>query len=283
MTVGVHRAAAWPLAVVLTAMVTSCGGMASVRKRLGSAGGVSTRVTSVTQSSRAGDSGSITMTHTPPHALAVCREMRLMRAVCPRLVPRWIGTGAVSPLLLATCVGQGHEVPLTSGNCQQADWSLESSVAPSWAHGSRIETPGAPEEAGLIAPPWHVHVLISAVRGGWGYLWPYSWPTGRHRAADTLLTSHRTEPVSLGQVRWYAHSGQLVLAPLYPGGGELGGHLIFRFSTFGINYIVSLHAWLSRFRVIGRGTSRQVVLHRGSALPQVVATLKAIVRSALSG
>lgn len=45
-------------------------------------------------------------------------------------------------------------------------------------------------------------------------------------------------------MRWYGHYGQLVLAPLFPSGGEWGGHLILYLTAGRISYAITLHAWL---------------------------------------
>ncbi len=76
-----------------------------------------------------------------------------------------------------------------------------------------------------------------------------------------------------------------MLAPTGPdGGGEEAGHLIFHFTSDGVNYDISLHAWASKVRITGHGVNRTVSAPGpGPALPHVIATLKAIVGSALGG
>jgi hypothetical protein len=81
-------------------------------------------------------------------------------------------------------------------------------------------------------------------------------------ADGALLSPRRTRAVSLGPVRWYGQSGELVLAPPYfAGGGPVGDHLEFCFRADGIYYAITIHSW--------------------SPLAQVVATLKQWVGSAL--
>ncbi|HWF24572.1 MAG TPA: hypothetical protein VG275_03945 [Solirubrobacteraceae bacterium] len=137
-------------------------------------------------------------------------------------------------------------------------------------------------------PPYHVHVDIQAAAG--------SEPTSisapsfdaseaARRVSDVLLNPNRDRAASFGWVRWYGKYGQLVLAPTNPaGGGEEAGHVIFYFSAGGVNYDISLHAWASKERISGGGVNRLVrAPQAGAALPHVIATLKAIVGSALSG
>jgi hypothetical protein len=65
-------------------------------------------------------------------------------------------------------------------------------------------------------------------------------------------------------------------------GGEQAGHLIFEFKAGAVDYDVSLHAWASKLRIREQGTSGVVSAPQpGPALPHVIATLKAIVDSAL--
>jgi hypothetical protein len=89
---------------------------------------------------------------------------------------------------------------------------------------------------------------------------PWPWPQGLpQRITNALLNPKRTRPIPLGWVQWADHHGQLVLAPPLNFGGELGDHLIFRFTSGPINYAVTLHSW--------------------APLPEAVATLRAVVTS----
>jgi hypothetical protein len=139
----------------------------------------------------------------------------------------------------------------------------------------------APAQAGLVSPPVHIHIEIEASLGS--PIGASSWPTGTYPATDALLNPKRTQPVSLGWVRWYGTYGQLVLEPVFPLGGEWGGHLIFRFTRSRVNYAVTLHAWMPVIRLIGTGINRAIRFQSGAALPHVIATLKAIVGSASRG
>jgi hypothetical protein len=91
------------------------------------------------------------------------------------------------------------------------------------------------------------------------------------------------QAVSLGWVRWYGRYGQLVLEPVYPFGGEWGGHLIFHFTVGRVSYAITLHSWMPAIRVTGTGINRVITFESGPSLPHVIATLKAMVGSALRG
>ena len=175
---------------------------------------------------------------TPANALDACLKMALMYAVCPPRVP----TLSDHPVVLsAACLDSaGARVPLTSKRCRTAAaWSLM----------------GAPPRPADIA-----HVVISASPDDRQCTWPHELRA--HAANDRLLNPHRVRAVSLGPVRWYGQSGQLVLAPPFArGGGVVGGHLEFCSRANGVNYAITLHAW--------------------PRLAQVVATLKSLVGSAL--
>lgn len=113
-------------------------------------------------------------------------------------------------------------------------------------------TPAAP----VVCPRPPLRVAI-------GNPLPFELPHGHaHAVTDALLNPRRTQPVSLGRVRWSGKYGQLVLAPAYPRGGEAGDHLIFSFSfsAGGVSYAITLHSW--------------------APLVQTVAPLKRIVASA---
>jgi hypothetical protein len=60
----------------------------------------------------------------------------------------------------------------------------------------------------------------------------------------------------------------------------VGDHLIFVFRRDGVTYAITLHAWASIFRFTANGVAEAVTLHSGPSLPQVIETLKRIVKSA---
>lgn len=56
---------------------------------------------------------------------------------------------------------------------------------------------------------------------------------------------------------------------------------MFSFVAGTVHYAITLHAWAAKERFVGGGVSRVVRFDAGPALPHVIATLKAIVGSAL--
>jgi hypothetical protein len=230
------------------------------------------------------------MAPTPPGALALCQESKLLRPACPRSVPRasadrggqrWLG-------VCTSTHGNGGAVPLSSPRCVEADWSYEASdPIPGLTPRSRLAGWDGRRwvkislDAGMEPPPVHVHVDIGASIGSPPLAAAmFGSPAGTRRATDALFDPRRTGPVSLGQVSWYGHHGLLVLAPLYPTGAEWGGHLFFEFAAHGISYAVTLHAWFPKLRVATGRLTRVLTFERGASLPAVMATLKKIVGSA---
>ena len=173
------------------------------------------------------------MVPTPPAALALCQEAKLLRPICPQKVPR-AAIGRSGQRWLAVCTsthGNGGAMPLTSHRCVAADWSYEASGSlPGLTPRSRLARwdgrrwIAIPAEAGMEPPPVHVHVDIGASVGTPPVAVATAGsPAGGDPATDALLNPARTRAVSLGWVRWHGYHGQLVLAPLYPTGAELGG------------------------------------------------------------
>jgi hypothetical protein len=182
------------------------------------------------------------------------------------------GNASVRPQIVAGCSGGPNmsSVPLTSKQCRFAEWSY-------LAGGG--EVPGSiPNHATFtsnLSPPrpYFVHVLVYAAanRSDLPFALPHGPPA---RLSDALLQS-----ISLGGVRWAGHNGQLILAPSYPGGGEVGSHLVFTYRR-GKTYLgVSLHPWPSLFRYGVNGVQHTSKLAPNPAYPQILNTLKAIVRS----
>jgi hypothetical protein len=106
---------------------------------------------------------------------------------------------------------------------------------------------GAPHErrTRLNRPPTVLHLTIVAgptpsnLFGGMAY--PGSQRTAR--LGDGLDVGTRRRTLLFGSRRWGGHVGSLFLAPSYPFGGQLGGHLTFWWRSGGTGYVISLHAW----------------------------------------
>ncbi|MEO8969579.1 MAG: hypothetical protein ABI427_18855 [Solirubrobacteraceae bacterium] len=191
------------------------------------------------------------------------------------------------------CANAPH-ITIASGHCSLPVWSFET-FAPLPGQTPRAQVSAwdgsgwfSPSYASMAPPPYHVHVDIEAAGGSPppSILGPsFAGAEGVNRVTDALLNPSRGRAVRLGQVRWYGRQGALVLAPTGPsGGGEEAGHLIFYFIADGVNYDISVHAWASKIRITGPHLNRLVKAPGpGPALAHVIATLKAIVSSTLSG
>ncbi len=222
-----------------------------------------------------GSAHAVSMMQTPSHALTLCREMRIMRPVCPTRVPAVTGPRE-PPSIAAVCSANytGTVVRLASPRCRDGEWSYI---------GFGGSPPGVPSGKTVIwsnppGPPWFVHVDIIASRDSQ----PCAWPGERmvDRLTDRVIAEARRPAIGLGDVTWSAHHGRLMVAPPYPSGGEIGGHLAFCYRAAGVNYAVTLHAWTSVFRFMIDGHHRALVLHAKPSAPAVVATLRSIVFSA---
>lgn len=112
---------------------------------------------------------------------------------------------------------------------------------------------------GPSRPPTWSHVSIFA--GHLEKAFPFSCPTSGTAAPlrNGLFARARTNPICFGMARWGHKTGTLVLAPGFTDGGEQGDHLIFRWTSSGVDYAIGLHAW--------------------EPLRQAAATLRSIVRS----
>jgi hypothetical protein len=167
-------------------------------------------------------------------------------------------------------------VQLTSKQCRFAEWSYLAEVG---------EVPGSvPNHTTFTSnlpppPPYFVHVLVYAAANRADL--PFTLPHGPSaRLSDALLqSSHPGRAISLGDVRWADHEGQLILAPSYPGGGEVGSHLVFTSRREGVYLGISLHPWPSVFRYRVSGVQHTSKLAPNPAYPQILNTLKVIVRS----
>jgi hypothetical protein len=229
------------------------------------------------------------MTPTPRSALARCRESKLLRPVCPRRVP--LSLHPASYDLAVGCANAVH-ITIASSRCTLPVWSYEVfAPLPGQSAGTHVRAWDgsewfSPSYAPLNPPPYHVHVDIQAAARSQppSIAGPsFARAETARRITDVLLNPKRTRAVSFGWVRWYGEYGELVLAPTNPGGGgEEAGHLIFYFTAGGVNYDISLHAWAPKERITGSGVRRVInAPGTGPALPHVIATLKAILGSAL--
>ena len=152
--------------------------------------------------------------------LAHCERSALLRPVCPRSVPR------------ARFYLSGLSVTLRG---------LGGPVLDVFGMESGGEYPGRPQ---LNRPPRMAHVVVAV--GDVTGLSPHAVPRGdrRERLRDDVMRRERKAAVSFGRVTWAGREGGLSLAPSFPTGGFLGNHLNFTWRERGLQYTLSLHAWV---------------------------------------
>lgn len=262
-----RRCCAWSVVVLATGSVAACGGRQD-RKTVGA-----------DQRTHA----PVAMVVTPPAALARCRRAWLLRPICPRRVP----ASRPGRYILADGCGNQAGITIASRRCTLPAWSYQI-VTPitGSAPTSRITAWDGqrwviPTYAALTPPPYQVHVLIQAEPVTMSVA---KSPTERpRRLSDVLLASARRRVADLGPVRWFGQSGRLLLEPTgASGGGEEAGHIVFAFRRRQIDYEITLHAWASRERITTGDRRLEITDGQpGDALPHAVATLKAVVGSAI--
>ena len=163
----------------------------------------------------------VVMIPLPARLLTRCRSAFVLRPACPRLIPKVSGGFSVSGPVVQRPRKTGFTV-----------FDLE--------HGAPHET-----RTWLNRPPGVLHLTLVAGRrpgnlfGGMRY--PGSGTTATLRNGQSTRT--RREPLLYGTRRWGGHRGSLFLAPSYPYGGQIGGHLTFWWRGGRDGYVVSLHAW----------------------------------------
>jgi hypothetical protein len=156
----------------------------------------------------------------PARLLKRCRSAYVLRPVCPRLIPKVSGLIVSGPIV---------QRPKASGF---TDFDLE--------HGAPYE-----KRTWLNRPPGVLHLTLVAGRRP-GNLFG-GMPCAGSKATATLRngqsTRTRRKPLLYGTRSWGGHRGSLFLAPSYPYGGQIGGHLTFWWRKGNDGYVVSLHAW----------------------------------------
>ena len=163
----------------------------------------------------------VVMVPLPARLLARCRSAFVLRSVCPRLIPKVSGGFTVSGPVVQRPKASGFTV-----------FDLQ--------HGAPHE-----KRTWLNRPPGVLHLTLVAGRrpgnlfGGTPY--PGSKTTATLRNGQSTRT--RRKPLLYGTRRWGGHRGSLFLAPSYPYGGQIGGHLTFWWRKGGDGHVVSLHAW----------------------------------------
>jgi hypothetical protein len=167
----------------------------------------------------AADTRPVPLVSLAPKRIAYCERSTLLRAACPRLVPRV--RAAYGSHLALDPTKRGPRVDI---------FNLERGG----------EYPAQPE---LNRPPRMSHLVIAG--GVVERVAPIFEDLVRARPVrlrNGLMRSKRVRPLSFGRVRWKGLAGDLFLAPSYPLGGMLGNHLVFRWGV-DRRYLVSLHGW----------------------------------------
>jgi hypothetical protein len=174
------------------------------------------------------------MEKTAGYILGYCRKSRLLPLACPHRLP--FMTQPPPHWETGVCL-------VGAAGCRGLTWDDLNLV-----------------DAGYgVRPPVWSHIAIYA--GNLASAFGFRYPTHGKRVAhlDGLFAKARTRAIFLGSYTWAGKQGTVVLAPAYPGGGEQGDHLIFRWHRFRVGFAVGLHGW--------------------EPLSQAFATLRAMVRS----
>lgn len=150
--------------------------------------------------------------------LAHCHKTVLLRAACPRLVPR-VRAEYLNHLAVE---GEGTRHSLATFNLERG-----------------AQYPDQPERN---RPPRMAHVLVVGGHVERSAASVFD-ELQRARLRDGLMRRKRPRSLDLGPTRWAGRSGRLLLAPAFPNGGMHGNHLIFRWRDGGRDYALSLHAW----------------------------------------
>lgn len=236
----------------------------------------------------------VNMRPTPRALLSLCASNSLLRPMCPRQVPASGSHRPDSPgyYCMTRNPRQSARETVTSfrtKRCVFAEWSYEAGEGlPGWTQATRLTgwngRKWVADEWSMLPPPVHVGVDVqAALRSS-----PQSvtagprgaWPHRRERVSDVLL-GPAARAATLGWVNWYGKRGELLLTPWGP--CETGNELIFYIppDRNGVSYSVRLDAWLGTVHLSGKRVNRTIRVQTGPALARVVATLKAIVGSAL--
>lgn len=105
---------------------------------------------------------------------------------------------------------------------------------------------GAPSEAApkRNRPPGVLHVTIYTGNIGEA-IGGMSFPGTRRNATlrNGIVAGKRRQPLLFGPIGWFGKAGALFLAPSYPAGGQIGGHLAFWWRAHNADYLISIHAW----------------------------------------
>lgn len=158
------------------------------------------------------------MERTAPYILAYCRQSKRLPLACPHLLP--FMAQPQPHWETSVCV-------VGRPGCQGLTWDDLSLVDA--GYGNR-------------PPAWsHISIYAGDLKAAFRFTYPTRGVRPRH--LDGLFAKARTRAIFMGSYVWGGREGTVVLAPGYPGGGEQGDHLIFRWRDSGIGCALGLHAW----------------------------------------
>ena len=158
------------------------------------------------------------MERTPSYVLGYCDRSRRLMLACPHVLPKM---SQPSPHWEVDLCLVGHS------GCAGLTWDDLSLV--DGGYGTR--------------PPAWSHVIVQA--GNLAKAFPFVYPTRGTMVThlDGLFARTRTRAVYIGAFRWGGKRGTVILAPDFPGGGEQGNHLIFRWRDRQTDFALGLHGW----------------------------------------
>jgi hypothetical protein len=158
------------------------------------------------------------MERTPSYVFGYCDRSRRLMLACPHVLPKM---SQPSPHWEVNLCLIGHS------GCAGLTWDDLSLV--DGGYGTR--------------PPAWSHIVVQA--GNLATAFPFTYPTRGTTVThlDGLLARTRTRAVYVGTFIWGGKRGTVILAPDFPGGGEQGNHLIFRWRERHTDFALGLHGW----------------------------------------
>jgi len=192
---------------------------------------------------------SIQLVPLPRDAVVECRKSARMRPVCGVLVPSVPHEPLPGPRPGASCRPAceqraanepGYDASLCRGGARGCFGIPVDSFNAQYGG----EDPANPTRN---RPPRMAHVVAFAGRldSDRGSAFSFRWPPERSQPpplGNGFLREKERVAIYFGHRIW-GRRGELVLAPPYGPGGQMGNHLIFRWRANGADYAISLHGW----------------------------------------
>jgi hypothetical protein len=175
----------------------------------------------------------VSMMKTPRNVLEACRRLLLVRPACPTRVP-----------------STARRTPGVPGPALTATWTVDAShIDDVDSVSAGVGTPTDPSED---RPPSFVHLVIAGGNlkselASIGEQQPTEVTDGlmtSSRRTNNVGASGRARALLLGRRMWGDHAGTLTLEPSFGASGSLNAdHIVFRWSSDGRPYAISLHGW----------------------------------------